>query len=344
VNDVVQESVERIGNENSISIRNAHFLAARQTEGFLDPLFAPTGSHEQFHYNIEEFWGPSDHEDAGDGSIGVAAVLLNDFPDVFLGTQDDRPELAGDPTQMRRGVAMVASSVYALASASSANAQALVHNSTTKAEARLSGDAARAFAIVDAAKPDALNAADQEARNIVRHAYAREVASLTSTKDVLGSAAFQSVAEPVISNWNAQRERVLTEIGQAAAAVANHAGVVNFKPVSPGVDKNFAAEIPARDSQIHGPVNFFRTEYGRWWLIEKTGDERFEQQVPLSKYGHYMLYEALNLVDGKRSVAEIRDFISAEYEPVSVQDVDQYFRFLESVGVIHIKTTEGNQR
>ncbi len=342
VNDVVQEFVERMGDENSISIRNAHFLAARQTEGFLDPLFAPTGSHEQFHYNVEEFWGPSDHEDASDGSIGVAAVLLNDFPDIFLGTQDDRPELAGDPTQMRRGVAMVASSVYALASASSANARALVHNTVTRAEARLSRDAARAFAIVDAAKPDALNAADQEARNIVRQAYAREVASLTSTKDVVGSAAFQSLAEPVISNWNAQRERVLTEIGQAAAAVASHAGVANFKPVSPAVDKRFAAEIPARAPQIHGPVNFLRTEYGRWWLIEKTGDEHFEQQVPLSKYGHYMLYEALNLVDGKRSVAEIRDFISAEYEPVSVQDVDQYFRFLESVGVIHIKTTGGN--
>ena len=344
MNDLVQEFAERIGNENAISIRNAHFLAARQTEGFLDPLFAPSGSHEQFHYTIEEFWGPSDHEDASDGSIGLAAVLLNDFPDVFLGTQDDRPELAGDPTQMRRGVALVASSVYALAAASAANAQALVHNSVTKAEARLAQDAARAFAMVDAAKPDALNAADQEARNVIHHAYAREVAALTSAKDVVGSAAFQSLAEPVIYDWKAQQERVLTQIDQAAAGVASHAGVANFKPVPVSLDKKFAAEIPVRDPQIRGPVNFFRTEYGRWWLIEKTGDEHFEQQVPLSKYGHYMLYEALNLVDGKRSVADIRDFISAEYEPVSVQEVDQYFRFLESVGVVHMKTTGGNQR
>ena len=172
INDVVQEFVERIGNENTISIRNAHFLAARQTEGFLDPLFAPTGSHEQFHYNIEEFWGPSDHEDASDGGLGLAAVLLNDFPDVFLGTQDDRPELAGDPTQMRRGVSLVASSVYALASASAANAQALVHNSVTRAEARLAKDSARAFAMIDGAKPDALSVADQEARNVIRYSYA----------------------------------------------------------------------------------------------------------------------------------------------------------------------------
>ena len=183
--------------------------------------------------------------------------------------------------------------------------------------------------MVDAAKPDALNAAHQEARNVIRHAYAREVASLTSTKDVVGSAAFQSLAEPVISDWNAQQERVLTQIDQAAAGVASHAGLANFKPVPRSFDKKFAAEIPVRDPQIRGPVNFFRTEYGRWWLIEKTGDEHFEQQVPLSKYGHYTLYEALNL----------RDFISAEYEPVNVQDVDQYFRFLESVGVVHMKKT-----
>jgi aminopeptidase YwaD len=342
MNDVVQEFVERIGNENTISIRNAHFLAARQTEGFLDPLFAPTGSREQFHYNIEEFWGPSDHEDASDGSLGVAAVLLNDFPDAFLGTQDDRPELAGDPTQMRRGVSMVASSVYALASASAANAQALVHNSVTRAEARLAKDAGRAFSIVDAAKADALKTAQQEAQNVIRHAYAREVAALTSMKDVIGSAAFHSLTEPMISDWNARRERVLMQIGEAAAVVASHAGALHFEPVPSSFDKQFAAEIPVRDPQIRGPVNFFRIEYGRWWLIEKTGDEHFEQRVALSKYGHYMLYEALNLADGKRSVAEIRDFISAEYEPVSVQDVDQYFRFLESVGVVHMKTTGGN--
>src|SRR5262249_4383806 len=193
INDVVQEFVERIGDENTISIRNAHFLAARQTEGFLDPLFAPTGSREQFRYNIEEFWGPSDHEDAGDSSIGLAAVLLNDFPDVFLGTQDDRPELAGDPTQMRRGVALVASSVYALASASATNAQALIHNSMTKADARLSKDAARAFAIVDGATPDGLDAALEQAANIIRHAYNREIVSLRSVKEVIGDAAFQAL-------------------------------------------------------------------------------------------------------------------------------------------------------
>jgi len=103
-------------------------------------------------------------------------------------------------------------------------------------------------------------------------------------------------------------------------------------------DKQFSAEIPVRNPDIRGPVNFFRTEYGRWWLIEKTANEHFEQKVPMAKYGHYMLFEGLNFADGKRSVAEIRDLISAEYEPVSVQDVEQYLQFLDSLGVVHLKT------
>ncbi len=339
LNDLVQEFVERVGNENTISIRNAHFLATRQTEGFLDPLFAPTGSREQFRYNIEEFWGPSDHEDASDSSIGLAAVLLNDFPDVFLGTQDDRPELAGDPTQMRRGVVLVASSAYALATASVANAPAVIHNSVTKAGARLAKDAAKAFAMVDAAKPDAAGIASQEARNLVRFAYSREVASLVSAKEVIGATAFQSLAPPAIAGWEVQQKETLAQLDGAAAAPVSGAGA-NGKSTAAARDGKYAVEVPVRDPQIRGPVNLFRTEYGRWWLMDKTGDEHFERLVPLSKYGHYMLYEALNFADGKRSVAEIRDCISAEYEPVSLQDVDQYFRFLESVGVIHLKTVE----
>jgi hypothetical protein len=332
INDLVQEFVERIGNENTISIRNAHFLATRQTEGFLDALFAPTGSREQFRYNIEEFWGPSDHEDAGDGSIGIAAVLLNDFPDVFLGTQDDRPELAGDPTQMRRGVALVASSVYSLASASATNAQALIHNSMAKADARLSSDAARAFALVDGTNSDALSASGEEAVNIILHAYEREIVSLRSVKEVIGDSAFQTLAEAAIGDWNLREQHVLAQIRKAVTR-----GAVTTNRPNSLIDEKLRLEIPARNSQIRGPVNFFRTEYGRWWLIEKTGNEHFDTLVPLAKHGHYMLYEALNFADGKRNVGEIRDAVSAEYEPVSVQDVEQYFRFLESVGVVHFE-------
>jgi hypothetical protein len=45
-------------------------------------------------------------------------------------------------------------------------------------------------------------------------------------------------------------------------------------------------------------------------------------------------YEALNLVDGKRTVSEIRDALSAIYEPVPLADVEQYLAALASIEVI----------
>jgi hypothetical protein len=36
-------------------------------------------------------------------------------------------------------------------------------------------------------------------------------------------------------------------------------------------------------------------------------------------------------------VAEIRDLVSDEFEPIPVDEVMQYFKFLDSVGVVHLK-------
>ena len=80
---------------------------------------------------------------------------------------------------------------------------------------------------------------------------------------------------------------------------------------------------------MRGPVNIFRPEYGRWWLIDKTGDEHFERKLGIAARGEYAYYEALNLANGKRSVAEIRDVFSAEFEPIPAAEVLQFFKFME---------------
>lgn len=48
-------------------------------------------------------------------------------------------------------------------------------------------------------------------------------------------------------------------------------------------------------------------------------------------------YEILNLVDGKRTIQAIRDFISAAYGPVPIEDVADYLRVLEKIGVVKLE-------
>jgi hypothetical protein len=47
-------------------------------------------------------------------------------------------------------------------------------------------------------------------------------------------------------------------------------------------------------------------------------------------------YEALNFVNGTRSMLDIRDALSAEYGPIDPAELEQYFRFLDSVGVVSL--------
>jgi hypothetical protein len=45
-------------------------------------------------------------------------------------------------------------------------------------------------------------------------------------------------------------------------------------------------------------------------------------------------YEVLNFVNGKRGAQEIRDEVSAEFGPVSLELVTEYLRALQTAGIV----------
>jgi hypothetical protein len=51
-------------------------------------------------------------------------------------------------------------------------------------------------------------------------------------------------------------------------------------------------------------------------------------------YGGMFAYEALNFVDGKRTVSDIRDWLVAEFGTVPLEYVAEYLKALESIDVI----------
>jgi hypothetical protein len=96
--------------------------------------------------------------------------------------------------------------------------------------------------------------------------------------------------------------------------------------------------------EIRAPINFYRPEYGRWWLVEKTGDEHFDRNILLARRGHYPMYKALNFVDGRRTIAQIRDLLSDESEPIPAEELANYFQFLASVGVVRFNNSTASGR
>jgi hypothetical protein len=74
----------------------------------------------------------------------------------------------------------------------------------------------------------------------------------------------------------------------------------------------------------------------------RTGNERLrpiEPATAMLKYANLadILYELGNLVDGKRSISDIRDVLSAEFGPLSLPVVVDYFERLAKTGAITLR-------
>jgi hypothetical protein len=310
VNDVVEEMFHVVGRGNSISIRQGRLLAFESE--FPLPIVEPSGSQDPFYYYIEPFWGPSDHEDIAEGSLGVQAVLLNTWPDPYIGTQEDTLERA-DATQMKRAEVIAGASAYILAAATDDDVPALAQNALAKARARLASEELRAMnAVSDGNLPF----------EILRQAYAHEVGAIEALKALASS-------ETRKDYLGGRAAELLQELPRALARLESHGA--KAVPADPSPAANL---VPTRTALVRGPVNFFRPEYGRAWMIENTGDPDFVDRVRLARRGHYYLYETLNFADGKRNLGEIRDAVGAEYGAAPLDEIEEYFRLLERVGVV----------
>ncbi|HUP48972.1 MAG TPA: DUF4910 domain-containing protein [Thermoanaerobaculia bacterium] len=96
------------------------------------------------------------------------------------------------------------------------------------------------------------------------------------------------------------------------------------------------AVVYRRNPRLLGPMSVFGYDY----LEAHYGAERAAKLELLRIAGGRRgsgadyAYEALNLVDGRRTVQEIRDRLSAIYGPVELGAVAQYLRALEEIGVV----------
>jgi len=335
LSDVAEDFMHAVGKANAISIRNAGIISPRPGPGFEDPTFAPSGSRDQFHYAIDPFWGPSDHEDVADASLGVPAVLYNDWPDLWIGTQqDDITKM--DATQLRRSVITVAATAYYLATVGPDGVTTLAPVVLGYAQSRMAEEGRRAAAMLTGADTGGLAQQYRDASNVLVQSVAREIAaieSLAALGETPGSRAAIARARKQVEALGASNTTGLREL---AAALAADRKVTLDSPVATPAERQLETIVPRRTEGLRGPVHFFRPEYGLEWLRQKTGDPNFRSKINLVKRGHYVLYEALNFANGVRNLREIRDAVSAEYGSVDAADLEQYFRFLESVGVVSL--------
>jgi aminopeptidase YwaD len=268
---------------------------------FSDANISPEGSKDMLLADFHDFTMGSDHDVYEEGSFRVPTIYMNDWPDVFIHTNQDTPDNM-DATKLQRVAVIGAASGYFLASAGPAEGKKLAGEVFARGGERQG----RALAMALAANllPDAYNYVEQAGRS--------EQAALASVAQLIPEA--KPVVDGLMAKSNLRLEESRAVIGE-----------LRGKQVRAGDTLNRI--IPARNPKVIGNLDVYYYDYLKDHL----------DTVPPVKLDGTLTYEALNLVDGRRSVTEIHNTLRSAYGELALQDLLDYFKLLEKAGVVSIR-------
>jgi aminopeptidase YwaD len=300
VNDV-GEAFGRFLNEQSYA------FAATGEAPF--PLIDSEGNKRALQAEIVDYTEGSDHEVWTEGSWRVPAIYLNDWPDRYIHTNAD--ELSHiDATKLLRAAFLGSASAYYLAGLDAARLPDLWeeirrHSLERTAEAL--------------ARRDRLRAAGQAAAgdDLLRFHFAYEEGVVSSL------AAFADVPPAVRQSAAAFLAGLRKLVGEGSAPAAS-------APL-----RGEEAVVYPRAADPKGPM----TGFGYGYRDDKLAEKKIASPALLSHEGFWggggeSTYEALNLVDGRRTVRQIHADLSAIYGPVPLAAVIEYLADLEKIGVL----------
>ena len=309
--------------------------------GFEDALISPEGSKDSLVADITPFEMGSDHDVYQEGSFRIPAIYLRDWPDVFIHTNNDSPANI-DTTKIKRSTFIAAASGYFLARSSGRDAARLADEVFARALGRVPKERDRARAVEASGVP---NAAD-EARNIIARSLEHDAEALASVMMLApGDKALETKVEGLVDQLSGMwllLTGVLSEQRKGKRVIFTLEPKEEPKEQKPRNAKEASrprtvtmdyARIPTR--RVTGPMNVYYYDY----VAERAGggDLKVVERINTKPNADIVLYEILNLVDGKRSIQAIRDYIAAAYGPVPIEDVSDYLRLLEKIGVVKIE-------
>jgi aminopeptidase YwaD len=314
LNDVMASYIEWMGD----SQRDAQESGWRS-----GGVLAPTGSRDPFYFLIERYSAGSDHDVFLDGSVRIPAVLMIVWPDQWYHSSGDTPDKS-DATQLKRVVTISAAAAAFLGSAGPAEAERMMAEITARQGGRLGDDRARAERMLLATGAGSVHSTAREARVLVNQGFLREKETLASVRFFIrGDAGAESVLAGRLAGLDAVRAAHLKAIEDTYASRCRSLGVKPEKAVPTKNEIRLAALVPVRTEKMSGMM-------AMWALRDEI--RKLEYRPPVS----IMIAERelRNFIDGRRSILDIRDAASAEFEPLDLLEVEKWIEVQEKVGLV----------
>ena len=276
---------------------NRHSLAYTSGVPTEFPLVAQDGGKEPHMALMEPFSMGSDHQIFSEGTWGIPGIYLHDWPDRYIHTNFDTAAMI-DPTKLKRAAYIGATTAWYLANMNT--------DSVPFVLAVLKQEALEQAAIISSGLTGLSDAAQQTRLRVFLESETRKIDTLSE---------FTATESP-----HQQDAKVfLAGLGMLLGGQADD-------EQAKGAADGDRAVIYTRNGNIKGPMNGFGYSY----LDDKLDPEKRS----LLKLSGEQAYEALNFVDGRRSIQDIHDWMTLVYGSVSISDIADYLAALESIDVI----------
>jgi aminopeptidase YwaD len=317
LNDVMASYIEWMGDSQR---------DAQESNWRSGGILAPTGSRDPFYFQIERYSGGSDHDVFVDASVRIPAVLMIVWPDQWYHSSGDTPDKS-DATQFKRVVTISAAAAAFLASAGPAEADRMMAEISSRQGGRLGDDRARAERILLAADGKTVHAAAKEARVLVNQGFLREKEAMASVRFFIRKdAGLGSSLAGRLAGLDAVRAAFLKGIDDLYASRCRSLNVKTEKAAPTKDEIRLGGLVPVRTAKMGGMMSM-RT------LRQEL--QKLKYQPPMAIMMAEM--ELRNFIDGKRSILDIRDAASAEFEPLDLLDVEKWVGVQEKLGLVTIR-------
>ena len=276
-----------------------------------------SGSSHPFVYRVLPFSGGSDHYVFNDGALKVPSVMFN-RDDIFHHTSLDTPDKV-DPTELRRVCFIALGASYYLANASDEEAKAMAHLIARNGLSRFAKDYYDSLLPLERElEPAKAHRAYKQVLNVIHYSAKKERDSVLSSLVFADNAAVKNEIHNAVANIKNMHASFQKDAQIRYTQVCKNLGTKAIQMSLTEEEKKLDKIVPVRHKDFVCPLN---NDY----IEAKLGEGPFAG-IDL---GRYVTYEALNFVDGKSSVLDIVNAVSAEYGPVDPNAVLAFFKILE---------------
>jgi uncharacterized protein YjgD (DUF1641 family) len=264
-----------------------------------------------------------------DWGVGVPGIMLITWPDPWYHTSGDRVDKI-DATQMKRVVIIGAAGAYTVASADDDMAQKIAGEVATNGTRRLGHQLAIALEILNKATAKDFSKAYKKASIQISTA-------LTNERETLGAVLELAKDKAKVGSYVGKMQKTIDAVGAAhMAALKAHMETLSGKFGVRPVKVLWTEEEKKASKMIPRPTSKVKEKGYRVY-------REFITQVPKEESDKYpygrrdigSTSELQCLINGKRSVLDIKHMLDAQYSRESkLQSVLNYIQILKLAGLV----------